>query len=84
MADTVNAVKRQLAESDKCRLAPEELDLAFQEAEPDDEPLLSNLLIALKDGMLQTFRASIAREFPFVREARPKAEPLCWAGNICF
>ena len=76
MGDTDNAVRRQLAESDKCRLAPEELDIAFQEAEADDGPVLSDLLIAVKDGMLQTFRTSIARQFPSVREVSSEADDL--------
>ncbi len=76
MGDTDNAVKRQLAESGKFRLAPEEIDIAIQGAEADGEPLLSNLLIAVKDGMIQTFRASIAREFPLVKEVSPEVDCL--------
>jgi len=76
MGDTDNAVRRQLADSDKCRLASEELDIAFQEAEGDDEPLLSNLLVAVKDGTLETFRAAIARDFPSVKEVSPEANSL--------
>ena len=76
MGDTNNTVRRQLVESDKCRLSPEELDGALQEADHEDEPVLSNLLIAVKDGMLQTFRASLARDFPFVREVSTETDGI--------
>ena len=61
-----------MIESDKCRLAPEEVDMAFQEAELADEPVLSHLLVALKDGTIQTFRANVSRDFPSVKEVPPQ------------
>jgi len=69
-------IKRELIESGKCRLKPEEVEAAFQGSVDPEGPVVDNLLIAVEEGQLDAFRAKAAEECPKVKVAADACKPL--------
>ena len=76
MKHPMEQIKREQTESGKCRLKPEEVEAAFQDSKDPEGPVVANLLIAVKEGQLDAFRAKTAEECPKVKEAPDPCSPL--------
>ena len=60
-------LKQELIDSPKVRLSPREIEDAFSVAPAGAEPVVGNLLIAVREGQIEAFKAHLARECQRVR-----------------